>query len=80
MDEKEFKLRVKTLLDEYSNTFTGNGAFCTTWFLTAEFFDGDGQYWSATSYEPESPIWRVTGLVDHARSNDITNEEEEDED
>jgi hypothetical protein len=74
-----FRSKLKDLLDEYGHTFHQDGAFCTTYFVTAEFFDGDGQYWASTIFDDKSPIWHVTGLIQHALENDFTEEEEEED-
>lgn len=79
MDEEKFKQKLQSLLDEYGKTLHEDGAFCTTYFITSEFFDGNGEYWNATFFS-NGPIWRVSGLVQHALENDITTESEEEED
>lgn len=79
MTEAEFKDKLQALLDQYGKSQHEDGAFCTTFFITAEFFDGDGKYWASTFYDDKSPIWRVTGIVQHALDNDFNDEEEEDE-
>ena len=79
MEEEVFRNKLKDLLDEYGKSLHEDGAMCTIFFVTAEFFDGDGKYWSSTLYNDDSPIWRVTGLVQHALENDFNDEEEDDE-
>jgi len=79
MSEEIFRNKLKDLLDEYGKSLHEDGAMCTIFFVTAEFFDGDGKYWSSTLYNDDAPIWRVTGLVQHALENDFTEEEEDDE-
>lgn len=74
----EFRLKLKGLLDEYGKTFHQDGAFVTAYALVAEFFDGDGQYWSSTIHDDKCPIWHVTGLIQHALENDFIEDEEED--
>jgi hypothetical protein len=74
MKPHEFEERLQSLLDEYGKASSKDGAFCTTYFLVAEFFDADGKYWASTVYDEKSPQWRVTGLVQHALENDFTNE------
>jgi hypothetical protein len=79
MDEEVFKSKLKGLLDEYGSSIHQDGAFCTTYFITSEFFDGDGQYWASTFYDTNSPMWRVTGLVQHALENDFLSDEGDEE-
>lgn len=83
MDDEErltiFRIKLKDLLDQFGSSFHKDGAFCTTYFLTAEFFDGDGQYWASTIYDDKSPSWRISGLVQHALENDFVEELEEED-
>jgi hypothetical protein len=80
MSEEVFRGKLKDLLDEYGKTLHEDGAMCTTFFVTAEFFDGDGKYWASTFYNDDStPVWRITGLVQHALENDFTDEEGDEE-
>lgn len=73
----EFNKKLQTLLDEYGKTEHKDGAMCTTFFLTAEFIDGNGEYFANTFYSSDgTPLWRITGLVQHALENDFTEEEE----
>ena len=78
MSEEEFKNKLQALFDEYGKTLHKDGAFCTTYFVTSEFFDGSGEYWASTFYS-DSPIWRISGLVQHALDNDLQDEEDFDE-
>lgn len=78
MDEETFRSELQGLLDKYGKTLQKDGAFCTTYFITSEFFDGNGEYW-ATTFFSESPIWRISGLVQHALENDLIVEMEEEE-
>ena len=65
-----FRNKLKDLLDEYGHTFHQD---------TAEFFDGDGQWWASTIFDDKSPVWHVTGLIQHALENDFNDEEEEED-
>lgn len=78
MNEEEFKLKLQALLDEYGKTLHKDGAFCTAYFVTSEFFDGNGEYWSYTAFN-DGPIWRITGLVNYAIENDLVTESEEED-
>jgi len=74
---ESFVQKIQTLLDEYGKTEHEDGSMCTTFFLTAEFIDGNGQYFANTFYSSDgTPIWRITGLVQHALENDFTEEGE----
>ena len=78
MSEEEFTKKLIQLLDEYGKAEHKHGAMCTTFFLTAEFFDGDGQYFAKTFFNTDgTPVWRITGLVQHALENDFIVTEEE---
>ena len=75
--QSSFLEKLQTLLDEYGQTEHKDGAMCTTFFLTAEFIDGDGNYFANTFYNTDgTPIWRITGLVQHALENDFMEDEE----
>lgn len=78
MNEEEFKSKLQALLDEYGKNLHEDGAFCTTYFITSEFFDGSGQYWASTFYS-DGPVWRTAGLVQHALDNDLDVEIDEEE-
>ena len=75
---EQFIQKLQTLLDEYGKLEHKDGSICTTFFLTAEFIDGDGNYFANTFYNQDgTPTWRITGLVQHALENDFTQTEEE---
>lgn len=48
-----------TLLDK-------EGAMCTTWLLVSEWIDSEGNFWFSTHSEPDLPIWRKNGMLQHA--------------
>lgn len=73
-----FRVKFQDLLDEFGKFFHVDGAFCTTYFVTAEYFDGDGKYWASTIFDEKSPMWRITGLIQHALENDFIEEIEQD--
>lgn len=74
----EFIQKLRTLLDEYGQSEHKDGAMCTTFFLTAEFIGSDGQYFANTFYNQDgTPLWRITGLVQHALENDFDVTEED---
>lgn len=77
MTEEDFKIQLKELLDKYGKVIHEDGAFCTSYFLVAEWFDGDGQWWSHSVYEDKVPIWHITGLIQHSLEQDFVEEEEE---
>lgn len=73
----QFTEDLRKLLDKYGKTEHKDGAYCTIFFVTAEFIDGDGNYFAKTFYNTDgTPIWRITGLVQHALENDFIIEEE----
>lgn len=78
MSEDEFKNKLQALFDEYGKTLHKDGAFCTIYFTTAEFFDGSGQYWAST-FHSDGPVWRTAGLVQHALDNDLIDFEDDEE-
>lgn len=76
MDEETFKQKLKDLLDSYGTSNSENGSMCTTYFLVAEYFDAEGDYWAKSFFTEDGiPTWRVTGLVQHAIENDFISEE-----
>ena len=50
-----------TLLDK-------NGALNTSWILITEWMDSEGNFWFSTHMEPQQPVWRVSGMLDHAKN------------
>lgn len=73
----DFRTKLKSLLDEYGKSISSDGVFVTGYAIVAEFFDGNGDYWSTTVYEDKVPVWHITGLMQHALENDFGQEEGE---
>lgn len=74
---KQFTEELRELLDRYGKTQHQDGAYCTIFFVTAEFIDANGEYFAKTFFnEDGTPVWRITGLVQHALENDFTIEED----
>ena len=69
MDEAEQKLNaVNNAISGLATLLAPEGAMCTTWILVSEWIDTDGNFWFSTHTEPDQPVWRQTGLLDHAKS------------
>jgi hypothetical protein len=63
---------LKAWLEDNAKTFVSEeGAFCTSFLLVAEYMDSTGQFYSFTLKDPSSPLWRLRGLLEHARENDF---------
>jgi accessory colonization factor AcfC len=61
-------------LDDLNNAVHGlatlldkDGAMCTSWILVSEWMDSEGNVWFSTHAEPELPVWRSNGLLQHAQ-------------
>jgi len=60
----DLQSEIKQLLEARSKEIVDNdGAFCTGFFLAAEFFDSNGEYYSFSVKDENMPPWRVEGLV-----------------
>jgi hypothetical protein len=71
MMDNEADKKLKAVNDAVQNLSTllaPDGALCTTWILVSEWVDIDGNFWFSTHSEPEQPVWRQTGMLDHAKS------------
>lgn len=66
--------------DNSREVVNAEGAFCTGYFLTAEFVDGNGEYYTWTMYDQTIPPWRIEGLVNYALNNELYTTEEEEND
>lgn len=74
-------LVLKNWLEENAKTLvTEDGAFCTSFVMIAEYMDSNGQFYSVTLKDPDSPLWRVRGLIEYARENEFYLREEPQED
>jgi len=63
---------LKGWLQDNSKSFVSeDGAFCTSYIMIAEYMDGNGQFYSFTLKDPASPVWRLRGLLEYARENDL---------
>ena len=49
-----------TLLDK-------EGAMCTSWVLVSEWIDSEGDGRFSTHSEPDLPVWRINGMLQHAQ-------------
>lgn len=69
MDEAEQKLKaVNDAIQGLATLLAPEGAMCTTWILITEWIDSDGNFWFSSHTEPEQPVWKQIGMVDHAKS------------
>lgn len=63
---------LKGWLEDNAKTFVSDeGAFCTSFFMIAEYMDSNGQFYSFTLKDPTSPLWRLRGLLEYARENEL---------
>lgn len=62
------------------NYIDANGAMCTSFILTSEWMNSEGQYYILTVTDDESPPWRHEGLLHYAIANEIYEQEEEEGD
>ena len=68
---------IKSLLESHSKELVDkDGAFCTGFFLAAEYVDSTGQFYSMSISDRNMPPWRVAGLVEYELTNDESEEEE----
>jgi hypothetical protein len=49
-----------TLLDK-------EGAMCNSWILISEWMDSEGNVWFSSHSEPDLPVWRLNGMLQHAQ-------------
>jgi hypothetical protein len=71
---------MQSLLERYANEIVApNGAFCTGFVLFAEYLDADNQFYTFTLKDPNAPLWRLQGLVDFLREQELTVDAEEGE-
>lgn len=69
---------IKALLEAHAKELVHvDGAFCTGFFLAAEFYDSNGEYYSYSTHDTGMPPWRIQGLVNYELSTEV---EEEDDD
>ena len=59
---------VNKAVQDLSTLLAPNGALCTTWILITEWVDTDGNFWFSSHAEPDQPVWRQSGMLDHAKS------------
>ena len=68
-EETEAKIKLLTdAVQGLSTLLDKDGAMCTSWILVSEWMDSNGNFWFSTHSEPDMPIWRVNGMLDHAQS------------
>lgn len=66
-DEAEAKMdAVNNAVQGLATLLDKEGAMCTTWLLVSEWIDSEGNFWFSTHSEPELPIWRKNGMLQHA--------------
>lgn len=72
----DLQSEIKQLLESNAKELVNqDGAFCTGFFLAAEFYGSDGEYYSFSMKDENMPPWRVEGLVNYELSEDAVNEE-----
>lgn len=64
------------LNDNVKNFVNKDGAFCTNFFMVAEFVDVDGTFYTWTVKNSNVPDWRHEGLLNYAIRNELYIEEE----
>jgi hypothetical protein len=75
----DLQSEIKQLLEARSKDIVNkDGAFCTGFFLAAEFFDSNGDYYSFSIKDESMPPWRVEGLVTYEVASQYLEEESED--
>jgi hypothetical protein len=68
-NESDEKLEaISKAVQNLSTLLAPNGALCTTWILITEWVDTDGNFWFSSHAEPDQPVWRQSGMLDHAKS------------
>ena len=66
-DESELKLdAVSNAVQGLATLLDKDGAMCISWLLTSEWMDSEGNMWFSTHSEPDLPIWRKSGMLQHA--------------
>ena len=66
-DESEVKIdAVSNAVQGLATLLDKDGAMCISWLLTSEWMDSEGNMWFSTHSEPDLPIWRKTGMLQHA--------------
>ena len=66
-DESELKLdAVSNAVQGLATLLDKDGAMCISWLLTSEWMDSEGNMWFSTHSEPDLPIWRKNGMLQHA--------------
>lgn len=55
------------------------GALCTSFVVITEWIDSNGEYYTLTVKDDDSPPWRHEGLVHYALANEIYDSEESEE-
>lgn len=66
-DESEIKIgAVSNAVQGLATLLDKDGAMCISWLLTSEWMDSEGNMWFSTHSEPDLPIWRKNGMLQHA--------------
>jgi hypothetical protein len=74
----DLQSEIKHLLESNSKELvSAEGAFCTGYFLVAEFVDSNGEYYSYSTQDPTMPAWRIEGLVNYELTREETEEGED---
>jgi hypothetical protein len=72
IEHEDAETVLKAWLEDNAKSFVSKeGAFCTSYLMVAEYMDGNGQFYSFTLTDPTSPLWRLRGLLEYARENDL---------
>jgi hypothetical protein len=67
------------LLGAMGDAIFPEGAMNTAWVLVSEWMDAEGNYWTHSAKDSRNPIWRHTGLVQHALDDGLDADEDDDE-
>ena len=67
-----FQDELRALLEKYATEMVDpEGAFCTGFVLFAEYVDCRSEFYTFTIKDPNAPLWRLQGLVDYLRENEL---------
>jgi hypothetical protein len=75
-----FEHELRSLLEKHaSDIVEPEGAFCTGFVLFAEYIDANNEFYTFSLKDSNAPLWRLLGLVDYLRENELNATEEEDD-
>jgi len=49
----------------------GTNALCNNYIVIAELVDSEGQWYTVSISDPNSPPWQIRGLVDYVMQEDV---------